>query len=58
MAWTTASTVTSPAASQVGDSAGNTDAKYVPKVIAARAVGAANPIVAETQPDTNPAAGW
>ena len=30
----------------------------MPNVIAASAVGAANPIVAEIQPETKPAAGW
>ena len=45
-------------ASQRGDRAGNTDARYVPKVIAARAVGAAKPMVADIQPDTKPTAGW
>ena len=45
-------------ASQRGDRAGTTDARYVPNVIAARAVGAAKPMVAETQPATNPTPGW
>ena len=46
------------AASHRGERAGTTDARYVPKVIAARAVGAAKPMVAEIQPDTKPTPGW
>ncbi len=37
---------------------GKIDIKYDENVIAAKAVGAEKPIVAETQPDTKPAHGW
>lgn len=37
---------------------GKTAERYAAKVIEARATGAANPTVAETHPEINPAQGW
>ncbi len=43
---------------ELGTSPNNEEVKYAEKVIAASAVGAANPTDIEIHPETNPAAGW
>jgi hypothetical protein len=46
-----------PIANQMSDKTGKTEDKYLPKVIAARAVGAEKPMVDEIQPEVKPATG-
>ena len=56
--WIIVSATTSDTAEKVLGISGNTADKYAPKVIAARATGAAKPTVADTHPEMNPAQGW
>jgi hypothetical protein len=61
LAWTKVRAMTSPAASdfssQSDASPAAIDVAYAANVMAASAVGPAKPIVADTQPEMNPAAG-
>ena len=55
--WTNAATVTMPMESSSGEAPGVRLAKYLAKAIAASAIGAANPTVADNQPDRKPTDG-
>ena len=58
LACTAVSTTTTATASTRGGNAGPTLPAYRSRARAAAAVGAANPTVADTQPDRKPRAGW
>lgn len=55
--WAMVAATINPTASGMAGSDGKDDPRYEPKVIATSAVGAANPTVDDTQPDTKPAIG-
>ncbi len=58
MPCTSVSSSTTLTASSLGGNPGHTLPAYCSRASAAAAVGAANPTVADTQPDRKPSAGW
>jgi hypothetical protein len=56
--WMAANPATTAAARWSTGTPGNTTAVYLPSAMAAMAVGATKPAVADTQPDRKPTDGW
>jgi hypothetical protein len=56
--WNIETEITRATATSVSGMSGTAAPRYLPAVIAASAVGAANPIVVEIHPDIKPTEGW